>query len=130
MEGKSTLSSFVLWWYVGNRIRLLAFCRNFFVYLFDFFSVEICLRTLFDVWKRDRIDYHHLSLPQIFQAWVLNLASRFAGFFVKIFTLLTYVVVSTLFLAAAMAALVVWLFYPIVTVGLLVYGFILIGGRL
>lgn len=113
---------FLSWWYGEEFARLFAYFGKFFVYLYDLFSVEICLKTLFSVWRRDIIDYRNLGIREIFQAWTLNTASRLVGFVVKAFTILGYLIVTTVFIAAALFSTVFWLAFPAVIVGLIFYG--------
>ncbi len=85
----------------------------------DFFSVKICLSTLFAPWKRDSIGYDGMTLGQRFNIWALNLASRFIGMLVKLATIFVYLlglIIQTVFWLAVLA---VWLAYPVVLVYLL-----------
>lgn len=122
MEGKNPSLLFVLWWYDDVSAHLFTYLRKYFLYLADLFSVEICLKTLFAVWRRDEISYDALSIHERFEAWSLNLVSRFIGFLVKIFTLITYIVVSVIFLIIALVIILVWFLYPVIALSLIIYG--------
>ena len=47
--------------------------------LFDYFSIDLLLKTLFLPWKRDEIDTSNLSLDLKFRVWMMNLMSRLIG---------------------------------------------------
>lgn len=112
---------FLIWWY-GEEFRgVLQYFETFLAYLFDVFSVRICLATLFAVWRRDRINYKGLALKEIFQAWTLNLASRIVGFFVKISTILVYLITSILFSVFAAIFLLTWLLFPLIIISLIYF---------
>ncbi|MDO8444449.1 MAG: hypothetical protein Q7S80_03015 [bacterium] len=119
---------FLIWWYGEEFQNVLQYFETFLVYLYDFFSVRICLSTLFAVWRRDRINYKGLALPDIFQAWTLNLASRIVGFFVKISTMLIYLIVSLLVIIFAAAFIISWLLLPLIVVALIYFGIKIILG--
>lgn len=123
MEGRPILGiMFLSWWYGERFIQFCRYLEKMFLKITDLFSVEICLKTLFSVWRRDKIDYHNLSLKEMFEAWTLNLASRFIGLIVKSITLATYLIVTIIFLGLAVAAILIWLFYPLIIIALIIYG--------
>lgn len=129
MEGKvNTKTLFFGWWYGEAFGRLLSFIKHFYAYIFDLFSVKISLRTLFAPWKRDQIYYENLSLQQQLQVWLLNLTSRFVGFWVKAFTIFTCLIVEAAFTLFACFAIVFWLAYPLILAILVIVGFKLIFG--
>ena len=116
------MALFLQWWYGEQFKNVLVYFEALLAYLFDLFSVRICLSTLFAVWRRDRINYKGLALPDIFQAWTLNLASRIVGFFVKISTILIYLAVSLLAIIFAAAFVISWLLLPLIVVVLIYFG--------
>ncbi len=119
---------FLQWWYSEQFVNILKYFETFFVYLFDLFSVRVCLTTLFDVWRRDKTSYQGLSLPEILQAWSLNIVSRLIGAVVKTFTILAYLVVALFFLSLTLVFLLFWLLFPLIIIGLIYFGLINILG--
>jgi len=123
MEGRPILSlMFLSWWYGERFVQFCRYLEKMFLKIADLFSAEICAKTLFSVWRRDKIDYHNLSFKEAFEAWTLNLASRFIGFIVKSATLIAYLVSTLIFLILALAAVLIWLFYPLIVIALIFYG--------
>ena len=110
------------WWYSENLTRLWRFGGRFFVFIFDFFSVTICLKTLFSVWRRDRADDTDLSFKDKLTAWSLNFASRFIGFFIKMVTLAVYIAATLIFIAVFAGALLLYLGFPVFAIFLLFWG--------
>lgn len=124
MEGSTNIGLlFFGWWYTEAYGRLLSFLKHFFAYLYDLFSIRLCFRTLFYPWKRDQIGYQGLSLEQQFQVWTLNLSSRFIGAFIKIFTILTFLLVSLVFMILSIILIIFWFIYPVYLIALLIIGF-------
>ena len=129
MEGiANTKTLFFSWWYGEAFGRLISFIGHFYAYLFDLFSVKLSLSTLFAPWKRDQIGSENLSLKEQLQVWLLNLSSRFVGFWIKIFTIFTCLIVSAIFTLIAALAIVFWFGYPAVIAVLIFVGFKLILG--
>ena len=110
------------WWYSENLARLWRFGGRFFVFIFDLFSVTICLKTLFAVWRRDQIDTHDLDIKEKLQAWSLNFASRFIGLFIKTITLIVYLITTLLFIAVFAGAVLLYLGFPLFALALLIWG--------
>lgn len=105
---------FVKWWYGEAIANILKYVRAAYIFSADLFSVRICLRTIFDPWKRDVISYEGLTLKQKFEVWSLNLASRFIGAAIKSGTLLGYLLFSLALSLTAALILILWLLYPAV----------------
>lgn len=115
MEGKANLTVlFFSWWYKGAVDNLLKYIKAAYIYSADLFSVRICLRTLFDPWKRDALSYEGLNIQQKFNTWTLNLASRLVGLMIKLLTLLGYLLFTVLLTIISVAILLIWIFYPLI----------------
>lgn len=129
VEGRTnTKSMFFSWWYGEGFRRLLILIVHLYKYLFDLFSVKISLQTLFAPWKRDEIGYENLSLQQQLQVWLLNLSSRFVGFWVKFFTILTCLILAGCFTVIAGLSTIFWLLCPLLIILFIVKGLSLIYG--
>lgn len=124
MEGSTNIGLlFFSWWYKEAYGRLLSFLKHFFAYLFDLFSIRLCLKTFFAPWKRDKISSEGLSLQQQFQVWTLNLSSRFIGSFIKLFTIITFLLSVSILAVFSFVAIILWFAYPICLIALLIIGF-------
>ncbi|MFA4995687.1 MAG: hypothetical protein WC536_00930 [Patescibacteria group bacterium] len=124
MEGSTNIGLlFFSWWYKEAYGRLLSFLKHFFAYLFDLFSVRLCFKTFFAPWKRDKISSEGLSLQQQFQVWTLNLSSRFIGSFIKLFTVITFLLAASVFALLSFIMIIVWFVYPVCLIALLIIGF-------
>ena len=77
---------------------------------------------MFAPWRRDVISYEGLTIQDRFQVLVLNITSRFVGAIIKIFTIITFVIVFLFCLSLFFVAFLVWLLFPLILVGLAVYG--------
>lgn len=103
------LLEFWTWWYgvgwadisqrVGARV----------VGVWQLFSIDILLRTLFSPWKRI-VAAPGKSLDAIFRSMIDNTVSRFVGFFARIFVLFAALILTSL---AAIIGLIMVLFWPL-----------------
>lgn len=123
MEGTNNLTTlFFSWWYGEAYNRLFKYIRAVYIYLTDLFSVKICLKTLFAVWKRDSNSYEGLALTEKFQVWTLNLASRFIGLLIKLITIASYSVAVAITSICAIILIIIWPFYPLLVVYVIYLG--------
>lgn len=91
---------------------------------FDFFSIDLLLKTLFLPWKRDEIDSSNLSLDLKFRVWIMNLVSRFIGAIVRLGVVLIGSGTIVLAFAAGIILIVGFLVLPLVSIYLLFKSFL------
>ena len=113
---------FFSWWYNEQFRNVLKYLRALLAYLTDLFSVQICLKTLFSVWRRDKIYYDGLSLTQRLEAATLNFASRLVGFIVKTITLISYAIIILASIIFFVVFIIFWLAFPMIIVAIIYYG--------
>lgn len=119
--GNSLPILFFGWWYSEGIGRVFKYIRAFFVYFFDFFSVKTIFKTLFMPWKRDVASYQGLTLQQRFQVWILNLVSRFVGFVIKMFTLISYAIFSIFVAGASLLIVIIWFAFPLLIIFMIIF---------
>ena len=113
--------TYFYWWYAEEPVYLWRAINIVTKKIFHSFSVPLLLRTLFDPWKRDAVTAEG-SLQTIYQVWLNNLISRFIGFFVRFFTILTGLILTLLFFMTATFFFLAWLILPVIIIYLLVSG--------
>jgi hypothetical protein len=122
-EGRTNSKPIIfVWWYREVCVGFFSYLKRLYLYLFDLFSVRICLSTLFSPWKRDSINTEGLNINDRFQVLLLNLTSRMVGAFIKAGTILTFLVITFLTSVASVVMVFVWLLYPIIPALLVIYG--------
>lgn len=123
MEGKKNLNSlFFVWWYTEVFRNFSDFTKHFFIYITDLFSVRACFKTLLYPWKRDTISYEGLTIQERFSVLILNITSRFVGAVIKLFTLVTYLIVFLCCFFFFLSVFAIYLFFPLILIGLAVWG--------
>jgi len=128
---EGTNSLFILyfsWWYGFLPRRLYLAFNAAIITLTDLFSVKVLLPTLFSPWKRDIIGTENLALQEKFQVWMMNLASRFIGFLIKIFVLATYAVATVVALVVFVASFILWIAFPLAIIALIAIGIMNLSG--
>ena len=115
--------SLVTWWYgrgwANAANNLIAMATG----VSRLFSVPILLRTLFSPWKRI-ISYPGASLDAKLRAMADNLVSRAVGFVVRVFVLLTALIMEALVCCFGALWIIVWPGIPLVGAALLVKGLV------
>ena len=123
-EGKDLSLMFISWWYGEMLTATFNYFKHLLAYLFDFFSVKICLSTLFSVWRRDTNTYSGpgINIKAMFESMILNLASVVVGFCVKMGTLITYLLMTVIFSLLMFVYLLVWSLFPLIIAALIYFG--------
>lgn len=114
--------TYIYWWYLEEPVYLWKISMNIFVKTFYSFSIPLLLRTLFDPWKRDISSAENASMQDLFQLWISNLVSRFIGFIVRLITIFTGLLVSSLVLILELAVILAWFAMPVIVIYLLING--------
>ncbi len=115
------LVAFVQWWYgpgwqdTAGRV----FTRVRETYLT--FSVPILIPTMFAPWRRI-ITYPGRSMGEKFRAVIDNLVSRAVGFVVRLFALITALLIMSGYLIFGGILLVIWPIVPLLGPALIVGG--------
>jgi len=113
---------FIGWWYKEGYIKIIAYFKQLLIFINDQFSVSICLKTLFDVWRRDYKSTDNLSLQEKFQVLIENMASRVIGLIIKSLTLVIYCIVTVIVSAGYIIFMLIWLFYPVISLLIFIIG--------
>jgi len=101
------------WWYREATASLWRYLVRLSQYLADFFSVRLCLSTIFAVWRRDELGGENLSIQERFYVWTLNCASRLVGFFVKMVILISFCIFYLAFWLVGIALLIFYFAFPV-----------------
>ena len=113
---------FFSWWYGYLPRRLYLASKAVIIMIVDLFSVKLIFSTLFAPWKRDVISYEGLSLQEKFSVFILNISSRFIGFVIKIFVLLTFIIFFLAAILISAGLFFFWIVFPLAIVVLLIFG--------
>lgn len=114
---------YISWHYTVAIAGLFQTWKNFIWFFYNYFSIPLLLRTLFQPFHRITERYQRgMQATQIFESLVFNLISRAVGFVMRIFIIIFGLIVSILNIIVGIFVFVLWLLMPFVL------GFILING--
>ena len=121
------IQEYVFWHYTGGIRELLAISGNFIWFAYHFFSLKLFLRTLFSPFKRVRAAYHaSMTLEEIAENMAANMFMRVVGIILRSMVLLLGGITELLIFLVSAVALFVWIFFPLVLIGLLGTALILV----
>ena len=109
------LPYYLMWHYSVVYSDMKNIWKNFFVFLFNFFSVSTLLRTLFSPWHRIAEGYD-LSFDRLIGTLIVNLLMRAVGVFIRGVFILFWGV-STLFcFIFGLLFFIVWTLLPFILI--------------
>jgi|AntRauTorcE11897_2_1112592.scaffolds.fasta_scaffold01191_2 hypothetical protein len=111
--------SYSFWHYTSAIKALLSHVRNFFVFVWNFFSIPGLLVTLFSPWQRLRESYDKgFDVKEKLATLLVNTIMRLVGAFIRIVMVVFGIVALVLYSVLALFLIVTWLLLPAV-VGIL-----------
>ena len=121
------LQDYFRWHYTVGVRDLARIWGNFLWFGFRFFSFSQLVRTLFAPFHRIRESYpHRFDATAIAENLVFNAAMRLVGFVLRSLVLALGLLSEIFMIVAGSAVFLVWLLLPLVIVGLLVTGIVLV----
>ena len=103
---------FIFWWYGEGWYSVVQHIGMRVVAVWQLFSVKILLETLFSPWKRI-VTPPAKSIDKILRSMVDNAVSRFVGFCVRSFVLLSVAVFTGIASIFGFLAVIAWPILPI-----------------
>lgn len=117
------------WYYSGAIKSLLNIWKNFIIFVREYYSIPLLLRTLFHPWRRDITKYGRgFSIKNFFETLAFNLISRGLGFFVRLVTVVIGLVCLIGVIALGIVAFILWLVLPVILLFFIVIGIGLLAG--
>lgn len=118
------------WYYSGAIKSLLSIWRNFIIFVREYFSIPLLLRTLFSPWRRDITKYGRgFSIKNFLETLSFNLISRGFGFLIRSTTIVMGLICLAGVIILGIIALIVWLILPIVLIFMIITGLSLFSGE-
>lgn len=111
---------YVRWQFVDGPRWLLRFAWTLQRILWRFFSVGLMLRTLFAHWHRDALAYQPGGLGELIKTFVMNQISRMIGFLIRVCLLGFWLLCELFYIPLAVAAVMLFLFWPLLLIAGLV----------
>lgn len=112
------LPYYLAWHYSEALNDMRKIWKNFFVFLFNFFSIFLLIRTLFSPWHRMQESYGRIE--DFFGNLIVNTLMRLVGAVIRLIFIIMGVVSVLLCAVLGLAVLAFWLVLPF----LLIYTFL------
>jgi hypothetical protein len=115
--------AFVSWWLKEVPGRIIYIGQKSIRRAFEFFSIYLLLRSLFEPWKRDETDTSNMALDDKLRVLMMNLVSRLVGAVVRGGTIFVGLFVISGVFIATLAATLAFLLFPVIIVYFIINAF-------
>jgi hypothetical protein len=117
------------WYYTGAVKNLVRAWKNFIIFVREYYSIPLLLRTLIVPWRRDVTRRPRgLDIKKLFEALAFNLISRGIGFIIRSITVVIGLICLIGVIILGFVTLVIWLILPMVLLFFIVVGVLLLAG--
>lgn len=117
------------WYYSGAVKSLIKIWRNFIIFVREYYSIPLLLKTLIVPWRRDITRRPRgLDIKKLFEALAFNLISRGIGFIIRSITVVIGLICLIGIIILGFVTLIIWLILPMVLLFFIVVGVLLLTG--
>lgn len=126
---KPVILQFWAWYYTSAVKGLIKAWKNFIIFVREYYSIPLLLRTLFHPWRRDITKYGRgFSIKNFLETLSFNLISRSIGFMVRSVIIVIGLFCSLGVIVLGFIALIIWLALPVILLFLIITGLLLLVG--
>lgn len=118
------LTNYLIWHYSKALVSLFGLYRNFVLFLYNFFSLPVLIRTWLSPWRRLNENYpkNFIDFNAIFEALIVNTLMRAVGFIMRTVVIIVGFISILLLTIVFPFILVGWLILPFLVVLLFLLG--------
>ncbi len=113
--------TYIVWHYTTAIKDMKRVTDNLLWFIFNFFSMDILLKTLFSPWRKLDKD-ETVKKPSFFSNLLVNILMRISGFVIRVSTLLFGLATFVLACIVFIFGFLIWVSLPFLSVILLLYG--------
>ncbi len=126
---KPIILQFWKWYYTEAIKSLINIWKNFIIFVQEYYSIPLLLKTLVAPWKRDVTRKPRgLDIKKLLEAFTFNAISRTIGFFVRSVTIVFGLICLLGVIILGFVALIIWLILPFALIFLVIMGILLLAG--
>ena len=120
---KALLIQYLIWHFYDVPMETITGWKNFLIFTFNYFSIDILIFTFFSHWHKYSLKYGKTISPSwYFEVFVFNMMSRIIGMMLRIF-LIMFGIISELFVFFfGIEFLAFWLLLPLILFFSFLYG--------
>ena len=123
------LLRFWAWYYTGAVKSLVKIWKNFIIFVKEYYSIPLLLRTLISPWRRDVTRRPRgLDIKRLFEVLAFNLISRTIGFILRSIIIVIGLICLIGVIIFGFLVLILWLILPVVLIFFIAIGLLLLAG--
>jgi hypothetical protein len=118
---------FIKWYFFEMPIKIIKLLYKYITVISKIYSFVFLLKTFFSPWKNQSYSYPDkgFDLNRILEIWTSNMVARVVGAFVRLFTILTGIMLLSAIGILGILLTLLWIAYPILFFVLIIRSFIL-----
>ena len=121
------LPYYIAWHYSQALYDLLGIWRNFFIFIYKFFSIKDLFLTLFSPWQRMQEGLRKgFGLEELFATLVVNTIMRLVGAVVRSVVIILGIIALLVCLGTGLLVFLAWLLLPFLVLYLPIQGIIML----
>jgi len=113
------------WWFLEVPRNIYLGVIRIIINTYNYFSVNLLLKTLFAPWKRDIISTEQMTIFQKVQVLVMNLISRLLGAVVRLATIIAGLIIISIEFLIGISWIVVFICALFLGIIIIIYGIII-----
>lgn len=129
-SNKIIILQFWSWYYIKAVKGLINAWKNFIIFIREYYSIPLLLKTLFHPWRRDITKYGRgFSIKNFLETLIFNLISRSLGFIIRFFTIIVGIVCLLGVIILGLVIILLWFLLPLILLFLIIIGLTLLVGK-
>lgn len=117
MKTLAVTLGYLKWHYTRALKSISLIWKDFFIFLFNFFSIKSVLRNFFDPWKRMSDPYpHNFNFKDFLFAAIVNIITRIIGMIMRLLVLIVGTIILVLFCLVLPLILIIWILLPLILI--------------
>ena len=118
------LRDYLHWHYTRGVVDYVRVWGNFAHFFFNFFSIQLLLRTLLNPWKRlgDETEVHITDIEAYFSRAVVNITMRLIGIAVRLMVIVMGMITLVITIIVGSVGFVLWFVTPMGIILLFIAG--------
>lgn len=115
---ENTIISWLSWQFYQMPRFLFKVWNNYFIFVTNFFSLSLLLKTFFAPWRKYRWSYPKgLDVGAFFSTLISNIFSRFLGALMRVVLIITGIFFQVFIAIFGAVAILLWYAVPFIIIG-------------
>lgn len=120
---KALLIQYIEWHFFDAFNEIYIGWKNFLIFNFNYFSIDLLLKTFFSHWHKYSLRYGKSVSPSwYFEVFVFNMMSRIIGMVLRTFMIIIGILTEVFVLAGGVFLLAIWVTLPLILFILFLFG--------